>query len=215
MPHPRTPHPRSKEAEMKLYHARQSRSVRPRWLLEEIGAPYDLVSLDMQKAEHKAPAYMKIHPHGAVPALVDGDVQLFESAAICAYLADKFPEKRLAPPVGTPARGLYYQWMVYSIATLEPPVVDVFMHTVMLPEAERSAAVIGAGKKKFAEIAAVLQQALGTKPFLLGEQFTAADVMVGSTLAWAHFLRLLEGGPILQEYVERLSQRPAFQRAQD
>jgi len=199
---------------IKLYHSRQSRSVRPRWLLEEIGAPYELVTLDMQKGEHKTPAYMKVHPHGAVPALVDGDLQLFESAAICAYLADKFPEKRLAPPVGTPARGLYYQWMVYSIATLEPPVIDVFMQTAMLPEAERSPAVLAAARKKFGDVANVLEQALGTRPFLLGEQFTAVDVMIGSTLGWAQMLGLLEGKKTLQEYVQRLSERPASQKAQ-
>jgi len=199
---------------IKLYHSRQSRSVRPRWLLEEIGAPYELVTLDMQKGEHKTPAYMKVHPHGAVPALVDGDLQLFESAAICAYLADKFPEKRLAPPVGTPARGLYYQWMVYSIATLEPPVIDVFMQTAMLPEAERSPAVLAAARKKFGDVANVLEQALGTRPFLLGEQFTAVDVMIGSTLGWAQMLGVLEGKKTLQEYVQRLSERPASQKAQ-
>ena len=199
---------------IKLYHSRQSRSVRPRWLLEEIGAPYELVTLDMQKGEHKTPAYMKVHPHGAVPALVDGDLQLFESAAICAYLADKFPEKRLAPPVGTPARGLYYQWMVYSIATLEPPVIDVFMHAAMLPETERKPAVLEAARKKFGDVATVLEQALGTRPFLLGEQFTAVDVMIGSTLGWAQMLGLLEGKKTLQEYVQRLSERPASQKAQ-
>ena len=199
---------------LKLYHSRQSRSVRPRWLLEELGVPYELVTLDMQKGEHKTPAYMKVHPHGAVPALVDGDLQLFESAAICAYLADKFPEKRLAPPPGTAARGLYYQWMVYAIATLEPPVIDVFMHTAMLPETQRSPAAIEAARKKFADVASVLEQALGTRPFLLGDQFTAADVMVGSTLGWAQMLGLLEGRKTLQQYVQRLSERPALQKAQ-
>ena len=103
---------------MKLYYAPQTRAGRVRWMLEEIGAPYELVRLDMSKGDHKKPEYMKIHPHGAVPALADGDLAMFESAAICAYLADKFPEKRLAPPVGTPPRGLYYQWMIYSMATL-------------------------------------------------------------------------------------------------
>lgn len=199
---------------MKLYHSSRSRSVRPRWLLEETGAPYELVKLDLSKNEHKAPAYMKVHPHGAVPALVDGDLQMFESAAICAYLADKFPEKRLAPPLGTPARGLYYQWMVYAIATLEPPVLQVFMNTIMLPEAERSAAAADEGRTKFADVGRVLEQALGSKPYLLGEQFSAADVMIGSTLAWAQFMGLLDRFPTLQQYVQRLSERPAFQKAQ-
>ena len=125
---------------LKLYHSAQSRSTRPRWLLEEIGAPYELVRVDLGKQEHKTPQYLQIHPHGVVPALVDGDLALIESGAICAYLADKFPAARLAPAVGTPERGRYYQWMFYTMATLEPPLLQVFMNTVQLPEAQRSAA---------------------------------------------------------------------------
>ena len=199
---------------MKLYHSPRSRSVRPRWLLEEIGAPYELVTLDLTKAEHKTADYLKIHPHGAVPAFVDGDAALFESAAICMYLADKFADKHLAPPVGTPARGLYYQWMVYSMATLEPPVLQVFTNTVMLPEAQRSAAAAADGRTKFVEVARVLSQALTGKTFLLGEHFSAVDVMIGSTLGWSHFMGLLNGQPVLEAYVKRLSERPAYQRAQ-
>ncbi len=200
---------------MKLYYAPQTRAGRPRWLLEEIGAPYELVKLDMSKAEHKSADYMKIHPHGAVPALVDGDLAMFESAAICAYLADKFPDKKLAPPVGTPARGLYYQWLVYSMATLEPPVLQVFMNTVMLPEAERSAAAVEEGRTRFAEVARVLEQALAGRTYILGEQFSAADVTIGSTLVWAQFMGLTNGHPTLEAYAKRLSERPAFQRARD
>ena len=198
---------------LKLYHSSQSRSVRPRWLLEEIGAPYQLVRLDMSKQEHKTPEYKRIHPHGAVPALVDGDLAMFESAAICAYLADKFPDAQLAPAVGTPERGRYYQWMVYSIATLEPPVIDIFMNTVMLPEAERSAQTVEKARAKFAEVAKVLENTLGSKPFLLGERFSAADVMIGSSLVWGQFLGLLNGRTVLAEYAQRLAARPAHQRA--
>jgi len=198
---------------MKLYHSAQSRSTRPRWLLEEIGATYDLVRLDMSKQEQKAPAYLRINPHGTVPALVDGDLALIESAAICSYLADKFPEARLAPAVGTPERGRYYQWMFYSMATLEPPVIEIFMNTVMLPEAERSAKAVEKARAAFAGVADVLSNALSGKPFMLGEQFSAADVMIGSTLAWSQFLGLLNDRPALQEYAQRLSARPAYQRA--
>lgn len=198
---------------MKLYYSPQTRAGRPRWLLEEIGAPYELATLDMSKGEHKAADYMKIHPHGAVPALVDGDLALFESAAICMYLADKYPEKKLAPAVGTPARGLYYQWMLYSMATLEPPVLQIFLNTAMLPEAERSAAVVEKAKAQFADVARVLANALAGRSFILGEQFSAADVMIGSTLGWAGMMGLLGDQPTLQAYVKRLSERPAFQRA--
>jgi glutathione S-transferase len=157
---------------------------------------------------------MKIHPHGAVPALVDGDLKMFESAAICMYLADKYPDKGLAPKVATPARAAYYQWMVYSMATLEPPIIQIFMNTVMLPEEQRSAKAVEEAKKTFSTIADVLDQALAGKSFLLGEQFSAADVMIGSTLGWAQFMGVLEGHPTLQAYAARLSERPAFKRAQ-
>lgn len=199
---------------MKLYHSPRSRSVRPRWLLEEIGEPYEVVRLDLSKGEHKEADYLKIHPHGAVPAFTDGELTMFESSAICMYLADKFPEKRLAPQPGTSARGLYYQWMVYAIATLEPPVLQVFLNTIMLPEQQRSKAQADEGRRKFGEVAGVLSQGLGAGPFLLGEQFSAADVMIGSTLAWSASLGLLEGQPVLQGYVRRLTERPAYRRAQ-
>jgi glutathione S-transferase len=198
---------------LKLYHSAQSRSTRPRWLLEEIGTPYEVVRLDISKQEHKTPEYMRIHPHGSVPALMDGDLALFESAAICAYLADKFPEARMAPAVGTPERGRYYQWMFYAMATLEPPVIEVFMHTVMLPEAERSAQAAEHGRTGFAAVADVLSNALQSKSFILGERFSAADVMIGSTLAWSQFMGLLNGRPVLEQYAQRLSARPAYQRA--
>lgn len=199
---------------MKLYHSPRSRSVRPRWLLEEIGAPYELIRVDLAKGEQKTPAYLKLHPHGAVPVFVDGDLTLFESAAICAYLADKFPEKRLAPPIGTATRGLYYQWMHYAMATLEPPLLQVFLHTSMLPEAERSAKAAEEGRTKFADVARVLSQALTGKSFLVGDTFSAADVMIGSMLGWARTLRLLTEQPVLDASVKSLVERPAFKRAQ-
>jgi len=198
---------------MKLYYAPQTRAGRPRWLLEELGVPYEIVPVDLAQGEHKKPEYMKIHPHGAVPALADGDLVLFESAAICMYLADKYPEKKLAPAVGTPARGLYYQWMIYTMATLEPPVVQIFLNTVMLPEAERSAAAVEKGKTQFAEVARVLSNALATRPYILGEQFSAADVMIGGMLGWASMMGLLSDQPTLHAYVKRVTDRPAFQRA--
>jgi glutathione S-transferase len=198
---------------MKLYYAPQTRATRPRWMLEEIGVPYELVRLQLSKGEHKQPEYLKIHPHGAVPAYSDGEVTMFESAAICAYLADKFPDKRLAPPLGSPQRGLYYQWLVYSMATMEPPVLKVFLNTRMLAEEKRSPAVAEEGRAQWKDVARVVQQAVEGKTFLLGEQFTAADVMVGSILGWSGFMGLLEGFAGLQAYVGRLTSRPAFKRA--
>jgi glutathione S-transferase len=198
---------------MKLYYCPMTRATRPRWLLEEIGAAYELVRVDLGKGEQKRPEYLKIHPHGRVPALVDGDLAVFESSAICMYLADRFPEKTLAPAPGSPARGLYYQWMVYAAATAEPPVVKVFLNTVRRSEKERNPSEEEAGRTEFREVAAVLARALEGRPFILGDAFTAADVMVGSIVGWARGLKLLEEQPTLKEYSRRLVERPAYKRA--
>ena len=198
---------------MKLYYAPQTRATRARWLLEELEVPYELERVNLSAGEQKSPAYRKIHPLGRVPALVDSDLKLFESAAICAYLADKFPEKKLAPAVGTPERGLYYQWLVYVMATAEPPLVDVFLHTVRLPVEERSAAIAEQGRREWGEAAGVLERSLEGKSFLVGDRFTAADVMIGSLVGWARALRLLDGLPTLEAYSKRLTERPAYKRA--
>ena len=196
-----------------LYHSPRSRSARPRWLLEEIGAAYELVTLDLAKQEHLSAAHRQRHPHAKVPVLVDGDLALIESAAICLHLADRFPAAQLAPPVGTPERGRYYQWMVYAIATLEPPVLQVFLHTVRLPEAERSAAQAAAGRAQFAEVAQVLTDALGGHPFLLGERFSAADVLLGMACYFLRQFGIVQDEPVLFAYIERCMARPALQRA--
>jgi len=197
-----------------LYHSTQSRSVRPRWLLEELGAPYELVRLNLGAQEHKRPEYLRINPNGTVPALVDGDLALFESAAICQYLADRFPEKRLAPPVGTAARGLYYQWNHYAMAALEPPIVTIFLHTIRRPEPERNATLVAEARAQLGPVLDVIERALAGRDFILGNDFTAADVMVGSTLGWARMLGMIDDArPNIAAYVTRLAARPAFQRA--
>ena len=127
---------------MKLYYVPNTRAHRCRWLLEELEVPYELHRLDLAAGEHKQPPYLELQPHGAVPVLVDGETVVFESAAICLYLADRFPERGLAPRAGDPARGAYYQWLVYSISELEPPVALTFAHKVRLPEANRVPAMV-------------------------------------------------------------------------
>jgi glutathione S-transferase len=197
-----------------LYHSAQSRSVRPRWLLEELGVPYEIVRLNLQAGDARKPEYLKINPNGAVPALVDDGVKLFESAAICEYLADKFPEKRLAPALGTPARGYYYQWIHFGMSTLEPPLITIFLHTVMKPEAERIPQLVAPAREQLRGSLAVLDQALAGRTFVVGDELTSADVVVGSTLAWAQMIGLLDAStPATAAYMGRLMGRPAFQRA--
>ena len=199
---------------MKLYHAPQTRSIRPRWLLEEVGAPYELARLDLTKDEHKSPEYLKLNPNGRVPTLVDGDLVLYESAGICQYLADRFADKKLAPPVGTPARGLYYQWIHYTMTELEPPLVALFIQTLQKPEAERLPTVIAEARTQLAAALDVVERALDGREFILGKEFSAADVMLGSPLVWAQMMNMLDDKrPGINGYLARLGTRPALQRA--
>ncbi len=199
---------------MKLYHATQSRSVRPRWLLEEIGAPYELVRVNLEAGDQKKPEYLTLNPNGTVPTLVDGDLVLFESAAICQYLADKFPDRHLAPPAGTPARGLYYQWIHYAMSGLEPPAVTIFLHTIRKPEAERIPALVADARTQLAAALAVVDAALAGREHIVGDRFTAADVMIGSTLQWCQMMGMIGGDlPNVTAYLGRLAGRPALGRA--
>ncbi len=186
---------------MKLYYATPSRAGHVRWLLEELGVPYDLVRLDFEAEQQKLPEHLARHPLGKVPVLEDGDVTLFETGAICLYLADKYAEKGLAPPIGHASRAPYLQWIFFAAAELEPPLVQ-FGKTP-----------IDELKEAFLERARVLSEALAERAYLLGDDFSAADVMVGSTLGWARHFGLLEGFPRLIEYGRLVGARPAARRA--
>ena len=154
-------------------------------MLEEIGAPYELVKLDLSKQENKAPAYLAVHPFGELPALVDGDVTLFESVAICLYLADRFPEKQLAPPLSSPERGRYYQWMVFAEVTLEPVVHEFHLHA-LLPEDKKARTTpeeIARREARLGEVLKVLDAELNGRECLVGGHFTAADLVMASILS--------------------------------
>lgn len=194
-----------------LYYAPNTRATRVAFLLEELGVPYERRTLDLAAGENKRPAHLAVHPHGLVPALRDGDTVVFETAAICLYLADRFPEGRLAPAVGSPGRAAYYQWSVYSVATLEPALSDIWLQR-QRPEGERDQVVLRSAAERFRASAAVLTAAL-KGPYLLGERFSAADVLIGSMLIWGEAMGLLEGENHLAEYAARIRARPAFARS--
>lgn len=198
---------------MKLYYAPKTRSARPRWILEELGVPYEKINVDLKAKAQKSPEYLKVHPLGLVPALQDGSLTIIESGAIVTYLADKYPEKKLAPPVASPERGTYYQWLFFAVASMEPPLMQVFQHTVQLPEEKRISQVAEGGRTKFAETVPVIEKALQGKPWIMGNQFTAADVLIGMMVIFARSLKLTEGNATLEDYAKRLTERPAFQRA--
>jgi glutathione S-transferase len=201
---------------MKLYFAPRTRAIRPRWLLEELGVPYELVRLDLTRQENRTPAYLAVHPLGDLPALVDGDLTLLESLAICLYLADRFPEKQLAPPMGSSERGPYYQWMVFAEVTLDSVVMEFYKHA-QLSEEKRTHAnsndELAKHRTRLGAVLDVISVGLGDREFLVGGAFTAADLVIASILHLAHTLKLLDGQPRLVDYVKRHSQRPAVRRA--
>lgn len=180
---------------MKLYFALRTRAVRVRWLLEELGVPYELVRLDISKGENKTPDYLALHPLGELPVFLDGEVTLSESSAICLYLADRFPERKLAPPLSSPERGDYLQWLLFAEQTFEPALVDP------------------SRKAQLDTLISVLQARLAGREFITGNSFTAADVMMASILHRAHTQNVLgEHGPLI-DYVRRHTGRPASRRA--
>jgi glutathione S-transferase len=200
---------------LSLYYVPYTRAGRARWMLEELEVPYELAKIDPKAGQNKTPEYLeKVHPLGHVPALhdSDGDVTVFESAAICMYLADKFPEKKLAPPPGTPARGHYYQWMVFSMAEIEPTIVKLAA-LAKIPEAERRPEKVEEARIAFAKVVAPVAKQLGKGEYLLGAEFGAVDVMMAGVLGWAKMLGALETHPVLLEYVRRCTSRPASKRS--
>ena len=185
---------------MKLYYNPKSRAAIAKWMLDECGADYEIVPIDFTKGEHKTPEFLKINPAGKLPALVDGDAKIFEGAAICLYLADKFTEANLAPKIGAPERGRYLSLMVYSTSQLEPAMGDSLLGVTHL--AQR-------GWTDFETARNVIEGELGDGPYLFGDWFTAADVMIGSMFIWRRMFGGPPDRPKLEAYVDRLLARPA------
>ncbi len=198
---------------MKLFGFKGTRSNRVEWMLHEVGASYELVKVDLLTGAHKTPDHMGRHAHGLVPAFEDGDVRIIESAAACLYLADKFPEKGLAPAPTSPDRARYYQFAFYAVSTLDESVVPLFFQKVVYPAERRTQAVVDAKMPVWETAADFLTRQLGENPYLLGKSFSAADVIVGYDLALAAKAGLLEGRPVLEAYTKRVTSREAFERA--
>lgn len=197
---------------LKLYYMPQTRATRVRWLLEELGLPYELQHIDLFAGDAEKPEYKKnIHPHGRVPAIeIDGHV-MFESCAICHWLTDQFPEKGLAPDLTSVARQEYEQWMFYLPAMMEPPVWENFLHTRLLPEEKRIPDLIPWNVARFQEIIQVLNDALGNKNYLVDNKFTTADLLVGGAIAASQ--EFIADFPTLLNYTKRLTERDAYKKA--
>jgi glutathione S-transferase len=191
---------------MKLYWAPHTRSLRALWVLEEAGVSYERVRLDLSAGEQKSAEFRAINPMAKVPALTDGPLAVAESGAICAYVAEAVPQAGLAPPVGDPARGRYLRWLFFSPGCIEQAFLAKFGNVQLRPES--------AGFGDFDRVFDLLDAAVTTGPWLLGEKFSAADVIIGSDLYFGiDIFRLVPSRPALRAYVDRCLARPALQRA--
>ncbi len=194
---------------MKHYFHPMSRAVTTHWMLTELDAAHEQVFIDFPNGENNRPEYRAINPMGKVPALVDGDIVVTEAAAICAYLADKFPEKGLAPPVGSAERGRYYRYLFFPGTTLEP------MFTVnQLGLKDYSAQSVGWGDLE--RCLATIDAMTPEEGWVLGKQFTAADVVFGGTLDYfVRFGLLASPSAKVSAYVSRIKARPAYRTSHD
>lgn len=186
----------------------QSRGQIVRWMLEELGVPYETVVLEYGTTM-KSPEYLAINPMGKVPAIRHGNTIVTEGAAICAYLADQFPEKGLAPAVQSPMRGTYYRWLFFGAGPLE---MAVTAKAINWEVPEGRSGMVGFGN--YAATLDALETALVPGPWICGEQFTAADVYVGAAISWGMMFGTVEKRPVFEAYAARLQTRPAAQRAQ-
>jgi glutathione S-transferase len=188
-----------------LFHSPNSRSTGALLLLEELGAPYTLRVLDMKAGEQRQPAYLAINPMGKVPAVLDGEALITEQVAIYIYLGDRFPAAGLAPALDDPLRGPYLRWLAFYGSCFEPAVVD----RALQREPERASM---SPYGDFDTMLGTLVGQLARGPWLLGERFTAADVLWGTALAWTTGFKLVPELPEIVAYRDRVSARPAVAR---
>jgi glutathione S-transferase len=193
--------------ELVFYTNPMSRGRIARWMLEEVGAPYRTVALDFASSM-KAPEYLAINPMGKVPAITHRGVTVTEGAAICAYLADAFPEAGLAPPTTSPERGTYYRWLMFACGPIESAVTNKSLGFEV--PAERK---VMAGYGCLEDTLNALEQAVSGKTYIAGDRFSAADVYVGSQIGWGMMFGSIEKRPAFEAYWAGISQRPAAKRA--
>lgn len=190
-----------------LYYAVPSRGMTVHWMLEEIGEPYETRLLSLEKDEHKTPDFLAINPMGRVPVLVHGDVIVTETAAICAYLAESFPDAGLNVPLDSPDRGAYLRWLFFAPVSAEPSILWESLGKITTERDYKPFADI-------ADVAKTLAAAVKNKEFIVDGHFTAADVMIGSTIMWGtQLMPVLPQLTELTEYWGRLEQRKAWRRS--
>ncbi len=192
---------------MKLFEFAPTRSIRVRWTLQELGVPFESVTVNMIAGEHRRPEFLKINPAGKLPVLVDGDLVLTESVAIVLYLAEKYPDKGLVP-TDLGQRAQLNRWLLFAATELEQPLWRIARHTALYPEDRRLPADVVLAREDFEAMARVLEEHMKGRQFVVGHGVTVADFVLAYTLDWANEVHLLGGFPQLQAYMARMYARP-------
>lgn len=196
---------------IRIYHAPRTRSLRVLWLLEELELPYEVTKVEFQNPAKNS--FAQETPLGKLPTLEDGEITMCESGAMLEYLVERYGNGRLAPAPGTPARALYLQWLHFAEATAFPPLGILVWLTRYRDDGARHTELLQDTRVRAAKGLEFLENGLGDKPWLLGEEFSAADIMTGFTLVAARMLGVLDDRfPRLVDYLARLEERPAYQR---
>lgn len=193
---------------IRFFHSPYTRSSSTLVLLEELGAPYDMQVLNMKIGEQRQAAYLAVNPLGKVPAILDGETVVTEQVAIFIHLADRFPQAGLAPSIDDPRRGAYLRWLAYYAACFEPALVDRGLERDPGP---RTASPYG----EFDAMIGVVEAQLERSPWLLGDAFSAADILWGTALAWSMAFAGVPRLPAFVAYAERVAARPATQRVEE
>lgn len=198
--------PRADDADIVLYYKPRTRAFRALWFLEELGRPYRIQLMDFGKGAHKQPEFLKLNPMGKLPTVVDQGTPIAETGAILLHLADKYASGQLAPRLDDPKRPDYLRWLFFAVGVMEPAFGEKFFKWEDIPPNR-----VAWGS--FAEMERVVTEGVTAGPYLLGEQFTAADVLVGSNLHWGVLWKLFPEKGAVADYVARCAARPGLKRA--
>lgn len=199
----------------KLFYAPGSAAMAPHAILEEIGAKHELVPVDLKSKAHQKPEYLKLNPKGRVPVLIDGKFVMTESAAIIMHLADRHPEAKLAPAVGTPERGHWYQWLLYLTNTLQPAFLEYFYPERSFPDAPNTQQQLKASAEhRLAAMFIYIDSELAVRgPYLLGDTFSAADIFMHMLARWSRWFEKPAYRYIhIKQLTDLVRARPAVQR---
>jgi glutathione S-transferase len=192
---------------MQLYEFPPTRSIRARWVLQELGVPFESHRVGLLEGDGQQPDFLKLNPAAKIPVLVDGSNVVTESVAIAVYLAEKYPEKKLYP-ADVVGRSQANRWLLFAATELEQPLWRIAKHSFLYDEADRLPADIELAKRDFAPMVAVLEQHLAGRDYVVGDAFSVVDAVTAYTLDWANEYELLAAAPRCKAYMERMYERP-------